>query len=72
MFQHGKPNDNTTVRVAEIEAESTAYLACDALGLDTSSYSFDYLAGWAGDPGNVLEAANRAAKVADQIVEAIK
>ena len=72
MFQHGKPNDDTTARVAELEAESTAFLTCDALGIDTGSYSFRYLAGWAGDPDNVLEAANRAAKVADQIVEAIK
>jgi len=34
--------------VAELEAESTAYVVCQALGLDTSDYSFGYVATWAG------------------------
>ena len=32
----------------EIEAESTAYVVCRHFGLDTSDYSFTYVAGWAG------------------------
>jgi hypothetical protein len=32
----------------ELEAESTAYVICTALGMDTSDYSFGYVAGWAG------------------------
>lgn len=32
----------------ELEAESTAYVICAALGIDTSDYSFGYVAGWAG------------------------
>ena len=32
----------------ELEAESTAYVICAALGMDTSDYSFGYVAGWAG------------------------
>jgi len=32
----------------ELEAESTAYVICAALGMDTSDYSFGYGAGWAG------------------------
>jgi hypothetical protein len=32
----------------ELEAESTAYVICAALGVDTSDYSFGYVAGWAG------------------------
>lgn len=35
-------------RLAELEAESTAYIVCQALGLDTSDYSFGYIASWAG------------------------
>ena len=42
---HEKCNNR---RVAELEAESTAYVVCQALGLDTSSYSFAYVASWAG------------------------
>ena len=34
--------------LAELEAESMAYVICQALGLDTSDYSFGYVAGWAG------------------------
>ena len=30
----------------EVEAESIAYVVCQSLGLDTSDYSFGYLAGW--------------------------
>ena len=34
--------------VAELEAESTAYVVCQSLGFDTSDYSFGYVATWAG------------------------
>ena len=33
----------------EVEAESIAYVVCQHYGLDTSEYSFPYIAGWAGD-----------------------
>lgn len=41
----------------EVEAESIAYVVCGAVGLDTSSYSVAYVAGWAeatDDPDRVL------------------
>jgi antirestriction protein ArdC len=34
--------------LAELEAESTAYVVCQGLGLDTAGYSFGYVAIWAG------------------------
>jgi antirestriction protein ArdC len=34
--------------LAELEAESTAYVVCQRLGLDTGGYSFGYVATWAG------------------------
>ncbi|MGO8873669.1 MAG: ArdC-like ssDNA-binding domain-containing protein [Acidimicrobiales bacterium] len=34
--------------LAELEAESTAYVVCQSLGLDTGAYSFGYVAVWAG------------------------
>jgi len=34
--------------VAELEAESIAYVVCKSLGLESSDYSFGYLASWAG------------------------
>lgn len=30
----------------EVEAESVAYCVCSAFGVDTSEYSFPYIAGW--------------------------
>ncbi len=33
---------------AELEAESTAYIVCGALGIDSADYSFGYVAGWGG------------------------
>jgi antirestriction protein ArdC len=33
---------------AELEAESTAYIVCRALGIDSRAYSFGYVAIWAG------------------------
>lgn len=41
----------------EVEAESVAFVACGAAGLDTSAYSVPYIAGWAEgtkDPGRTL------------------
>jgi hypothetical protein len=34
--------------LAELEAESTAYVVCRSLGLDSGTYSFGYVATWAG------------------------
>jgi hypothetical protein len=39
----------------ELEAESTAYVICTALGMDTSDYSFGYVAGWAGGAPEALQ-----------------
>jgi hypothetical protein len=34
--------------LAELEAESVAWVICQSLGLDTSDYSFGYVASWSG------------------------
>lgn len=35
----------------EVEAESVAYVVCQHLGVDTSGYSFGYVAGWSAGKG---------------------
>lgn len=65
-------DDNKPRHVKELEAESTAFLVCDSLGLDSSSYSFPYLTTWADDPDEILPAAERACKVADDILVALR
>jgi antirestriction protein ArdC len=42
--------------LAELEAESTAYVVCQQLGLDTGDYSFGYVAAWAGGGEQAIEA----------------
>ncbi len=66
---HG--DTKTSRSVAELEAESCAFLVCDALGLDTSRSSFAYLADWTDNPEQVLPAAQHAAKLSDRILEAL-
>lgn len=40
--------DATDRALAELEAESVAFVVCDGLQLDSSSYSFGYVSTWAG------------------------
>ncbi len=39
-------------QIAELEAESVAYIVCQSFGVDSSDYSFGYLASWAGSGEN--------------------
>ena len=43
MQENGVSKDRTT---KEVEAESVAYVVCSHFGLDTSEYSFGYIASW--------------------------
>jgi antirestriction protein ArdC len=46
---HALLHEGTVDRArAELEAESTAFVVCHVLGLDTGEYSFGYVACWAG------------------------
>lgn len=42
--------------LAELEAESTAYVVCRTLGIDSGGYSFGYVACWAGGGPEALAA----------------
>ena len=43
---HNSDSERYTREEAEVQAESVAYCVCAAFGLDTSDYSFGYIAGW--------------------------
>ncbi len=47
---HNPMHDHLVVDrdIAELEAESVAYVVCSGLDIDSGSYSFGYIAGWAG------------------------
>lgn len=58
--------------IAEIEAESVAYLVCRAAGLATDDYAFAYVAQWAaGDVSAIRSTAERVIDTARQVLEAI-
>lgn len=58
---------------AELEAESVAYVVCDSIGVDSSAYSFGYVATWAGGEDaveRIREAGGRISRAARQILTA--
>ena len=58
-----------TREIQEVEVESVAYIVCDALGLDTSGYSFAYVARWSdGVTELVKETAERAIECSKKIL----
>ena len=59
-------HDHSDAR-SETEAESVAYLAMQHLGIDSGSYSFGYVSGWAEDVNVVQRSAEAIRRTADQI-----
>jgi antirestriction protein ArdC len=61
--------------IAELEAESTAYVVCQALGIDSSDYSFGYVANWAGGGDEAVAAVKavgeRIQRAAEHILDGI-
>ena len=56
--------------VQEVEVESVAYIVCDAAGLDTSDYSFTYVARWSDGETELLKmTAERVIRCATAILE---
>ena len=59
--------------IQEVEVESVAYIVCDAIGLDTSDYSFAYVARWSEGSTDVLkETGERVISCAKQILAALE
>ena len=44
-----KPEEQIDRHTKEVEAESIAYTVCQRYGIDTSDYTFGYVAGWSSD-----------------------
>ena len=62
--------------LAELEAESTAYIVCQTLGIDSSSYTFGYVTTWAGGGNQAIAgikaSGDRIQKTASAIVELLR
>lgn len=58
-----------TSQVKEVEAESIAYTVCQYLGIDSGTYSFGYVAGWAGgDKEKLKKSLDNIQKTAHKII----
>ena len=53
------------------EAESTAFVVCLRLGVDTSSYSFSYLKSWLKEPDELKEIADCVQKISYEIINGL-
>ncbi len=76
---HSNREENAQTRSGrEIEAESVAYTVCQHFGIDTSEYSFGYVAAWANDKelvelkASLLTIRNAASSMIDDIEGHIK
>lgn len=70
VMLHGPEQPHRPRHVAEVEAESVAYVVGAAAGLPTDDYSVPYVAGWASAELDVIqEAATRVLTTARQIIE---
>lgn len=67
-----KPREERlTDRSKEVEAESVAYTVCQHFGIDTSDYSFGYIAGWSSGK-ETAELKESLGKIRDAASEMIK
>lgn len=70
--QKGRVESKKSRPVREVEAESVAYVVCRHYGLDTSEYSFPYIAGWEGrNPQILKESLNVIREAAENLVTEI-
>lgn len=73
-LMHGTADHHDT-RTKEVEAESVAFIVCNAVGLDTGAASFPYVASWAGKntdaAAKVLESGERITRAASTILDAL-
>lgn len=71
-LSHALIHENESNRqLAELEAESSAYVICQALGIDSSGYSFDYVTIWAGDTTHAIIKIRTSAERIQRTAEAV-
>mgnify|MGYP000015413886 CR=1 FL=1 len=70
VLLHSDRNDKNSSFERETEAESVAYVVCNALGLDTAEYSFPYLTSWSQEhtPKELKSSLFLVRKTADSII----
>ena len=71
---HGVTQEDhrATKQTREIEAEGAAFVVCAAFGLDTSGFTFAYVANYAGEPEALKAALERIQGAARRLIEAVE
>ena len=61
------------MQILAFQAESVAFLVCSKYGIDTSEYSFGYIAGWSSDKDTkeLKSSLDTISKCADEITRSI-
>ncbi|MCW2750386.1 MAG: uncharacterized protein JWR83_1496 [Aeromicrobium sp.] len=58
--------------IAEVEAESVAYLLCDRVGVDSQQYTVPYVSGWAGSVEVVKATAERVLGATSKLIDTLE
>lgn len=70
---HAEPAENVSANQKEIEAESVAFVVANYFGIDTSSYSFDYISTWQDkEKAEVKNLLNTIQETSNMLIESIK
>jgi antirestriction protein ArdC len=71
LLHRGDRRTATSRRIRETEAEATAFVVCDAIGLETGSAASDYIQLWNGDAQLLMESLAYIRQAASQMLRAL-
>ena len=71
LLHRGDRRASTTKKVRETEAEATAFVVCQAVGLQTGSAAVHYIQLWNGDVQTLTESLGYIRQAASQMLEAL-
>ena len=67
----GGSEEDAPRQLREVQSEGVAYVVCNALGIDTSDYSFGYVASWGGDTKALVKALDAIRSTANAILDKV-
>lgn len=71
LLHRGDRREQTTRKIRETEAEAVAFVVCQAIGLDCSTASSDYIQLYRGDQDTLAESLDYIRDIASEIIAAI-
>jgi antirestriction protein ArdC len=71
LLHRGDRRADTSRQVRETEAEATAFVVCQAIGLETGSAACDYIQLWNGDAQTLTESLSYIRQAASQMLAAL-